>query len=358
MKIMFYISNLQKGGAERVVSVLANKMSENNEIYIVNSYKNKSQYKLNKKIKQIFLLEDDKKNKLVKNFLMLKNLKKVEKKYMPDVVVSFLPEPCYRACIVKLITKTPLILSVRNDPKVEYNGFFKRIITKIIYSISNGIVFQTDDAMNFFQDKIVKKSIVIPNPINDEFLKFNDNSKKENVIVAAGRLEIQKNHLMLLDAFKDVLAKHNNYILKIYGKGELENFLNKKINEYGLNQNVFLMGHSDELYKDIANAKIYVLSSNYEGMPNSLMEAMALGIPCISTDCPCGGPRYLINNMHDGILIPLNNRKALVDSIEILIDDKKLSDNISSNSRKKMKQFSSDIISKKWLDYLAQITNK
>lgn len=355
---MFYISNLQKGGAERVVSVLANKMSETNEVFIVNSYKNKSQYILNKKIKQIFLLDDDKTNKLLKNFLMIRNLKNVEKKYKPDVVVSFLPEPCYRACLVKLITRIPLILSVRNDPRVEYNGFFKRVFTRIIYSLSDGIVFQTDEAMNFFQDSIKRKSIIIPNPINDNFLNFKNFPEKQNIIVAAGRLEPQKNHLLLIDAFRDILATHNDYVLKIYGKGELENFLNDKIVEYGLEDNVFLMGHSDELYSDIANAKVYVLSSDYEGMPNSLMEAMALGIPCVSTDCPCGGPRFLISNMKDGILIPMNDKKKLVDSIDLLICNEKLSNDISINSRKKMKQFSSDIISKNWVNYFTKIQNR
>ena len=357
MKIMLYISNLQKGGAERVISILANKMSNKNDVIIVNTYKNVPKYNIDNKIKLINLVESINKNVIIKNIKILKRFNNIVRKENPDIIISFLPEPNYRACLVRPFLRKKLIISVRNDPKVEYNNLIKKIIVKKLYSYADGIVFQTADAMKFFPNKIRKKSTIIANPINDEFFKGDNNNKKGKIIVTTGRLTEQKNHILLIDAFSEVVKKHPEYKLKIYGHGNLEQQLKDKINKLNLNNKVLLMGQTDNVKKELEKCEIYVLSSNYEGMPNSLMEAMAVGLSCVSTDCPCGGPGFLIDNYFNGLLVPVNDKESLVNAINTLIENKKLSNTISNNAKIKMKKFSSDHIVQEWNNYIKEIVD-
>jgi glycosyltransferase involved in cell wall biosynthesis len=145
---------------------------------------------------------------------------------------------------------------------------------------------------------------------------------------AAGRLSEQKNHKMMIDAVKIVANKYNDVCLRIYGVGELEGQLRSYINELSLENNVKLMGRSYELYNVYKNADLYVMSSNYEGMPNALAEAMAIGLPCISTDCRTG-PRDLNDDETNGFLVPCNDANALAEKIKAIFE-------MSSQEQKRM----------------------
>ncbi len=165
-------------------------------------------------------------------------------------------------------------------------------------------------------------------------------------IVAAGRLEQQKNHAMLISAFKKIHDCYPDYSLYIYGEGRLRGSLIKQIQLLGLEEAVFLPGSVKDIHKKIADAEIFVLSSNYEGLSNALLEAMMMGLPCISTDC--AGSNEIIQNNINGLLIPIGDTDKLAECMKRLINDREFSAQISKESQITSRQFDSETVIIKW----------
>lgn len=361
MKILFALGTLKKGGAERVITNLSNYLvKNNNEVIITTTIKGKTFYELNKKIK-LYGLDDEKisLNFIMKNKKRITELKKILKDEKPDIIVSFLPEPSYRVLFLKIFNRQlKVIVSVRNDPKVEYKSRINRLIMKLLYPLADGFVFQTKEAQEYFSKKIQNKSVIIPNPINEDFICEPYNGEREKIIVTVGRLEEQKNHKMLIEAFSKLPEEFKEYKLIIYGEGSLRNKLEEQINELKLKDRVLLPGQVDNVKEKIYKASLFVLSSNYEGMPNSLMEAMALGLPCISTDCHCGGSRYLINNGENGILINVNDIYNLATQMRNLLNDISKIDILSKNASNISKKLNPTNINQTWSNFIEELLNK
>ena len=358
MKIMFCLGSMTKGGAERVIANLSNELIKKYDISIVVTPPDKPMYKLNNKIEYYTLDTTHKKNNvLYRTYKRIKRLRIIIKKTNPDIIVSLLPEPTFRLMIAKIGLHKKTIISVRNDPNVEYNNIFKKMLVKLLYTKADGFIFQTPDAQKWFSKKIQKKSVVIPNPINEDFICKPYEGERDKTIVNVGRLAAQKNQKLLIDAFYEVNKKYKDYKLKIYGSGELKEELQNQINLLKLNKNVFLMGDVDNIKDEIYKASMFVLSSDYEGMPNALMEAMALGLPCISTDCPIGGPNYLINNHENGILVSVNNKEELVLAILKIIRNKDFSQHLAKKSHDSSMRYCPNIIINEWDNYLIKIIN-
>lgn len=360
MKVMFNLGSMTKGGAERVIANLSNNMIKSNEIIICVTKYGKSMYEIDPKIKYYTLDCDEKKhNFLKKNFTRIHRLNNIVKQENPDIIVSLLPEPTYRLMLVNMIRRKKVIISVRNDPKVEYKSKINNIIMKILYPKADGFIFQTEEARDYFCQKIKDKSVIIPNPINDDFIQKPYEGEREKIIVSVGRLTEQKNQKMLINAFSKLDKKFEDYKLVIYGEGELRRQLENQIQELQLEKRVFLPGETDCIKEKIYKSSLFVLSSDYEGMPNALMEAMALGLPCISTDCPCGGPKYLIKNEYNGLLVGVKNEEELAKKINEVLSDKELSKKIGNNANEISKELNSNIIINKWISYIQKVgTNK
>lgn len=298
MKIMFTMMSMQKGGAERVIANLSNYMIDNNEIVLVPMLNEEIQYKLRKGINvRPINKKEEKRTKLRKflskaSILKLHKLKKIILEENPDVIIAFLPEPSFKVLTLKILNKKikqiPVIVSVRNDPVTEYKNKIINFIMRKLYPLANGFVFQTEQAKEYFNSIVDCPNRIIVNPISENFIRERYKEDREKKIVAVGRLEPQKNHKLLINAFKEIYKKHPDYVLEIYGKGSLEENLKKQVNQLELNSAIIFKGNSDSIENDIYKAKAFVMTSDYEGMPNSLLEAFALGIPCVSTDCPCG----------------------------------------------------------------------
>lgn len=369
-KIVFCINSLEKGGAERVLSVLSNNFSNNNDVYIITMAKGKIMYHFNDNIKIIQLSENEKKmqysskilykiNLVLKTIRRIKKLKNYLKSITPDIIISFLPEASFMTLLANN-KKFKLIVSDRNDPNIEYSSKIYRFLVRNLYPKSDGFVFQTHDAKKYFDSFIdfnIKHYDIIYNPVDEKFLLENDPNFRNNVIVSVGRLTEQKNFSLLIDSFNKIKKDINDYKLIIYGEGPLRKTLEDKIKKYNLDNSVLLPGISNQIEKEIKNARMFVMSSNYEGMPNALIEAMCLGLPVISTDCPCGGPKMLIENGKNGFLVPVGDENELANKMLTIINDSNYSKKFSREAKKISSLVNQKYVTDRWKKVINEVIN-
>ena len=210
--------------------------------------------------------------------------------------------------------------------------------------------------MRWFPESLQKKSRIIVNAVNPAFFGV-ERYPERGLIVTCGRLNEQKNHDMLIRSFLEVSKYHPHAKLHIYGEGALKNRLQELIDENNLNDKVELCGSTNNVAGVLSRASVFVMSSDYEGMPNALMEAMASGVPCVSTDCPCGGPHMLINDKINGLLVPVGDKVSLANAIQTLLSDTDYAEEIGKNAKGKAFEFSPDIIFGEWRKYVDTIIN-
>ncbi|MBE5063456.1 glycosyltransferase [Lachnospiraceae bacterium DSM 108991] len=360
MNIIFYLGSMNNGGAERVVANLCNRLCDNNRLMILTSVRKPSVYYLDERIviKSLDRLEELSSKIITKNIERLKRLILEVREFNADILISFLSEPCFRSLLVKRKIGIPVIICQRNDPKEEYKSFVYRSLMKWLYPKAEGAVFQTEEQKKFFPIKLQKKSIVIANPVADEYICDDYRYPLSRKIIAVGRLDAQKNFKLLIKAFQEFSKEYPDYTLQIYGEGPEREVLEKLITACDLTNRVFLCGRVKDIKKKLLEAEFFVISSDYEGMPNALIEAMALGIPVISTDCPCGGPAELISNENMGILTPVKNVKALSRAMECYASNHGLAVRYGSNAKKILTKVSPDSVTKRWILYIKEVYDK
>ncbi len=356
-KIIFYIDTMYRGGAQRVVANLIGYMDKKGyDIILVNDFPqdNRSQYALPKHLHRIYLRAKLGGNPLFKNIARTRNLRNVIKKEKPDVVISFLGRPNIRMLLATIGLHVRKIVSVRNDPEQEYGSSkLRRWLIGKLFQLTDGCVFQTEQAMEYFPVSVRERSAVILNPVNDEFYSIERSTAPEN-IVAVGRLEPQKNFSLLLDAFSGISKDFPEEKLLICGEGPLHSELEEHAQELGLSSRVDFLGNVSDIKPVLAKAEVFVLSSDYEGLPNALMEAMAAGVPCVSTDCPCGGPRSLIQTEDEGILVPVGDLKQMIYALRMLLGNPARQEVLSVNARKRAEVFRTDKVFSAWETYIIQ----
>ena len=286
-------------------------------------------------------------------------LRKYVKRHKPDIVLTMGVPLCIFTVPALMGLGVKHIISERNDPAHFEGKTSTRIIARTLMRLADGYVFQTMEARDYYGGNIAKHSEIIHNPLlklPEETVMCEAGSKKE--IVSVGRLNKQKNQQLLIEAFADICEEFPSYTLKIYGDGPERDRLQLLINDHALQSRVQLPGSTTEIIDKIRPTSLFVLSSIFEGMPNALMEAMALGIPCISTDCPCGGPRELIRNGENGILIPVGDKASLTEAMRKLMNDIGLYSKISQNAKSIRQSHSLDIICKQWFGYFQAVLGK
>lgn len=352
MKCILYTSVLAGGGAERVLCQLANRLAEEHQVTIVAAYPSDNEYELAQKVRKVYLDSAVETKNPLKQIIGLRRLVRIKK---PDICISFLPQPNFKLLLATIGIRTKVIVSVRNDPAREYANKVDKILVKLLYPLASGVVFQTSDAQKWFPEKIVRKSRVIMNQVNPVF--FQTERKAEEYYVATGRLNNQKNYPMMIRAFVRFLEKYPDEKLYIYGSGPLEKELQALIGEYGVEKNICLKGQSNDIQHVLARAKAFVMSSDFEGMPNGLLEAMAMGLPCISTDCPCGGPREIIQNNVDGILIGVNDEEEMYRALCRIQRDDGYRHSITQKAKENAKRFHPDVVFRDWQSYISTIVS-
>ena len=354
-RILFYIDSLYRGGAQRVMANLITYFSAKYSVILVNDFipvQKSLLYPIPDSVKRIYLRKSIRGNHIIKNISRIFNLRKTIKKECPDVVLSFLGNPNKRMLLASFGLNCKKFVSVRNEPSHEYGkGKFDQWFANKLFSLADGIVFQTIEASNYFQKSIRDKSKIILNPISKSFYEAKRAVTDENVITV-GRFETQKNHLLLLSAWKGIEKDFPEDKLILYGDGPLRKVYEDYILHNNLVDRVDLPGVVSDVPKILRKAKLFVLSSNFEGMPNALMEAMAVGVPVISTNCPCGGPKMLIETNEQGCLVPCNDVVALQKAMKELLLSKALRERNGLAAKERAKYFEEDVIYVQWEEFI------
>ena len=345
-KICFVITQLYNGGAERVVSVLANEFIKKHiQVDIIRFSENSKEYEVNDRVQKILISASN------RFALACKTIKKIcHSNY--DVIIAFDIFPNIICSFFALFSKRKVIISERNAPKqVKINPVLK-ILRFIFYRYADVIVFQTLDAKRYYRysKRIQKHSVIIKNPVKENLPVRSSVCKKE--IVASGRLTAQKNYSLLITAAVKFHQIHNEYIFRIFGKGELKDYLQKNINENNADDYIKLEGYFFNIHEILKDSDIFVLSSDYEGMPNSLIEAMCMGFPVVSSDCPSGGPKEIIDNGKNGLLFETGNAEDLVDKLIFLVEHPLEKEKIAINALKIKDAFLAETIAQQWIDLL------
>ena len=361
-KILFHLNCLEYGGAERVVSNLANQFAkEGYEVVVATEWQGEEEYPLDERVKRIHVglkESDEKRSRISKVLRRIIYLRKCILHEKPDVTLAFARKAIYRALEATLFTKEKVIIAVRTNPMSSYNGMTSKVLIPLLFPRAAGAVFQTVDQRDFFPKSVREKSVLIWNPVHDKYINTSIPEKRSRTVVHSGRIVDFKNQDMLIRAFVKVHEKHPEYDLKLFGGDSFDGtweILENTIKECNAQDYVRLMGNSLSLEKDLIDGAFFAFSSELEGLPNALLEAMVMGLPVVATDCPCGGPRTIIQDGVNGLLVPIKNPKELEKAMNHLIENPEYAESLGREAKKIAEKVNGPAIIDQWRKYIEKI---
>jgi glycosyltransferase involved in cell wall biosynthesis len=353
-KVIFVSNFVGNGGAGRVMSLIANYFSENHINVTICSFSDDyDTYPINKNINNILMKPKYKRNNIaaLKKIKRILLLRKVFRNNPGATIISFEYFVNMQTIIAAFLLKNRVIISERNDPSQLNKRKHMKIARDILYLFADLLVCQTKDAKHYFSKYIRKKTIIIPNPISSNLPeRYTGIRKKE--IVNFCRIEPQKNLSMMIDAFRLLQEEYPDYILSIYGDGSDRAKIFNYINKIHLSDKVKIHDFTFDIHSKIYNCSIFVSSSNYEGISNSMLEAMGMGLPSVVTDCPCGGARMFIKSYENGILVPVGDTKAFYLAMKYIIENPEEAEKMSEKATEIKEKLAPDKIYIKWMEVL------
>ena len=355
MKIIYTLASLGSGGAERVVTLLANRMNAmGHQVEIVCLKYDDVYYQTDDGVKVV--LAEHLGDNLPELFWLRRHIRKEK----PNVVIAF-TEGVYCFTIAALLgTKIPVIASERLDPSAM--TWKRNLLKRLFLPYADWLVVQTRSIKEYFPKSIQKKTSVIYNPVNlpqtssltpDPSPKGEVSGKSEgkmNRIISVARLFPQKNQEMMIRAFAKIVEKYPDWHLVIYGEGPLRAQLEALVSSFKFQERVLLPGRTDHVVEELRKSKIFCLSSDYEGMSNSMIEAICVGLPIVSTKV--SGTDELIEDGENGLLVDIGDEKGMTDALEKLIQNETLMKQMGETNLKKASLFHIDTIVSEWKELI------
>ncbi|MBF2064066.1 MAG: glycosyltransferase family 4 protein [Calothrix sp. C42_A2020_038] len=364
MNITLVISSLYGGGAERVVVLLAKGLIDRgHKVTVITLYgKERDFYSLPKGVNRIALgIMSDSINvlqALYSNLFRLVKLREAIISTKPDIVISHLTSTNILTIISLFQSKIPVLVTEHSDPKMFSYGRIWELLRRFSYPYADRVVSVSQGVDVAFNWLAKSKRLVIYNPFvlqqqneqeDQEFiLSLNqDVNREKKWVVAMGRLLPQKGFDILLSAFAKIAHLHPDWQLLILGKGELRDELEQRKESLGLSNKVVFLGAVSNPFAILRRAKLFVMSSRHEAFPMALGEAMACGLPAISTDCH-SGPREIIRDGIDGILVPSEDISSLAKTMDNLMSNEILRQHLSARAPEVTERFSIEKILSEW----------
>lgn len=345
-KIVFVIPNMTGGGTERVISLLSNEyVKMGYEVAIMQFAGYEKAYELNEQIEDFSIATQSKGNPLIW-FKRILDMRKYFKQNEGGYIFAFCVMGAVFSVISTLGLKNYILVGERNNPE----SCNMPRLRNWAYHRANKITFQTEYGITYFDKKIAKKAVVIPNPIDESQIPERFEGTRKKWVCTVGRLHKQKNQKLLLEAFREFQQQFPEYELHVFGQGELQEELKQQADTLGISSKVVWHGFCANVKEEIKDSRMFVLSSDYEGISNSMLEAIAIGVPTITTDCPIYGARCYIQNEVSGILTPVGDRKALVEAMVKVAEDDEFAEKLSVNGSAIRNQYSVTGIAKRFLN--------
>ncbi len=359
--VLFITNSVGFGGAAKMLCFMAESLAERGKKVLIVNLKttgNISSFERTAgKAEIITLAPPDKQNK---NIYYIREIKKIAKQFKAEAIVGFTAFPNMYAAIVAKLLHIPSVIAERGDPARTSGNSVKDKVQLFLINRSAGGVFQTEGAKEYYGKGLQKRGAVIPNPIfiNGEAPNI-PYEIREKTVVSVGRFDNNQKRLdIMLKAFKLFLKSHPDYILKLYGKGDDEEQIRQWCKELEIVDKIKFMGLTTSPMTDIAKDSMFIITSDYEGISNALLEAMAVGLPCVSTDHTPGGARLLIKHGENGLLAPIGDTEALAKCMCLFAENESLAKKCGENAKDVAVRFNPDRIIDMWEDYINKICDK
>lgn len=352
-KILFLIHRFHYSGAAKALQLIANGLAEKKkyDITIATYSDTMPCYYVHPDV-SVIRGKNRGTGKISRYINQLRETRKILEQQKPDIVVAFLNNASFYSIIASYGLNHKTIVCERCDP---YNENTKSLLfMRKFFRFAQGAVFQTEGARAYYKN-LLEKSTVIPNAVDPSLttIKIKPFSERQNVINVFSRLEIkQKRQDVLLQAFKLIHSKNPDIILNIYGDGPDEKQLKELCKELELENWVNFRGATNKATELLAYSKLTILTSDYEGIPNGVIDALAIGIPVVATDTSPGGVRTLIENEVNGLLVPCGDVEKIADAACKILKDAQFADMLSNNSIAINERFSEQAIIGLWDAYL------
>lgn len=351
-KICFIIPSLKNGGAERVVVTLANGLPTDLNIHIITFYKEKKNYNINKNIKlhhcyATSFISKNSISAISNNIKLLFRIYKIIKKENIKLIIGFTTTANILSVIIAKLLKLPVIISERANPYIFKPNKLWAKLRDIFYPKCNVLVLQTKYSKSFYENKIPPKKIaILPNPLSKPLTDLKDSSvKKENIILNVGRLDKNKSQDLLIRAFSKI--NYTNWKLVLVGEGNKKNEYQRLVTSLNLDDHVIFTGAIKNVHYYYNKAKIFAFTSQSEGFPNALTEALHFGLACVSTNCK-SGPSELIKQNINGYLIPVNNEQQLIKKLNKLTENNEIIKKMGVNASISTNKYLQSNVIKMW----------
>ena len=283
------------------------------------------------------------------------------KRFKPDILVAFNSASNFSAAIAGRLLHLPVIVSERADPFLSHkNPQFSVKIKQWFVAHADGTVFQSEGASMIYPEKLRCRSTVIPNPITlTEHFAPIDYSKRPHTIVTHGRYDNkQKRYDVMLKGFSLFKQTHPDYKLIMYGTGSDESKIRDWVKELNLEDSVTINPITHTPMTDITREGIYAITSDFEGISNSLLEAMAVGMPVVCTDHSPGGGRLVVQDHQNGLLIPCGSPEAVANAFAEFADNPELAEQCGNNAKDVLVRFHPEKIMDMWESYINQVADR
>lgn len=355
-KILFVADSIGYGGASKMLLWVATVLSKDNKVDLC--YTNRLSNNIQTDLHYFKLVDKDfKEDALSRNtinlLILTYSLCKLIRREKYDLVISFGDHSFYSLFVSRIFIRFKLMVSERVDPYFA-RGLSDKI-RRFLYRFSNCMVFQTYKAAEYFPKYVQDRSKVIPNPVIGNVKQKWNYESADKSIISVGRIDIiQKRQDLLLDAFSKFSQLYSEYKLKIVGNGPDERKLLALIEEKHLMHNVEYLGFQSNITELLIKSQLFVLTSDFEGIPNALIEALQVEMPIISTDCSPGGAALLLNSGEHGVLVERNNADALYKAMVKAVSSRQMLESMASATHDALSKFSEEKIANEWADWVKE----